>query len=229
MDPSDIINTPFPLHEIYKFVSVSLVLNVLLALIYRVVLETNKQTQQTTATEGGISKGLQIILLIGISKIIIHFAFILCGIHPMMLPLHTLISAFYVGMNMMLPVLLTSSESNCMQYVDGSIARKVVYRLKEVMMYLFGPTLIIDETKKENKIHNKQHQNAQRTQYIHQYNTLGTLIGMSACTILRILDHGMQIQRYPLPIIVGATYGSCGGILIGALLTHPFHGLVSTL
>ena len=100
MDPSDIINTPFPLHEIYKFVSVSLVLNVLLALIYRVVLETNKQTQQTTATEGGISKGLQIILLIGISTIIIYFAFILCGIHPMMLPLHTLISAFYVGMNL---------------------------------------------------------------------------------------------------------------------------------
>ena len=216
MDPSDIINTPFPLHEIYKFVSVSLVLNVLLALIYRVVLEKNRiQRQQTTATEGGISKGLQIILLIGISTIIIHFAFILCGIHPMMLTLHTLISAFYVGMNMMLPVLLTSSESNCMQYVDGSIARKVVYRLKEVMMYLFGPTLIIDETKKENTTHNKQHQNAQRIQYVHQYTTLGTLIGMSACTILRILDHGMQIQRYPLPIIIGATYGSCGGILIG--------------
>ena len=219
MDPSDIINTLFPLHELYKFVSVSLLWNLLLALICRVVLEKNKQTQQTTATEGGISKGLQIILLIGISTIIIHFTSILCGIHPMMLPLHTLISALYVGMNTMLPVLVIYSENNNIQYVDGSIARKVLYRLKEVMIYLFGPTLIIDETKKENTTHNKQHQNAQRIQYIHQYTTLGTLIGMSACTILRILDHGMQIQRYPLPIIVGATYGSCGGVLIGGLLT----------
>ena len=219
MDPSDIINTLFPLHELYKFVSVSLLWNLLLALICRVILEKNKQTQQTTATEGGISKGLQIILLIGISTIIIYFTFILCGIHPMMLPLHTLISAFYIAMNTMLPVLLTSSESNSIQYGDISIARKVVYKLKEVMTYLFGPTLIIDETKKENTTHNKQHQNAQRTQYIHQYTTLGTLIGMSACAILRILDHGMQIQRYPLPITIGATYGSCGGVLIGGLLT----------
>ena len=218
MDPSDIINTPFPLHEIYKFVSVSLVLNVLLALIYRVVLEKNKQMQHET-NEGYISRGLQIILLIGVSTIIIDFAFILCGIHPMMLPLHTLISAFYIGMNMMLPVLLTSSQSNCIQYVDSSITKKVTYRLKEVMIYLFGPTLIIDETKKENITHNKQHQNAQRIQYIHQYTTLGTLIGMSACTILRILDHGMQIQRYPLPIVIGATYGSCVSVLIGGLLT----------
>jgi len=218
MDPSDIINTPFPLHEIYKFIAVSLVWNLLLALIYRVVLETNKQTQQTTVTEGGISKGLQIILLIGISTITIYFTFILCGIHPMMLPLHTLISAFYVGMNMMLPVLVITSESS-IQYVDASIARKIVYRLKEVMAYLFGPALIIDQTKKENITHNKHHQKAQRIQCIHQYTTLGTLIGMSACTILRILDHGMQIQRYPLPIIIGATYGGCGGVLIGALLT----------
>jgi len=192
----------------------------LLTLIYRVVLDKNKQTQQTTANEGGMSKGLQSTLLIGVSTIVIYFAFILCGIHPMMLPLHTLISAFYVAMNMMLPVLLTSPESNSIQYVDGSIARKVLYRLKEVMTYLFGPTLIIDETKKENTSHNKQHQNAQRIQYIHQYTTLGTFIGLSACTILRILDHGMQIQRYPLPITIGATYGSCGGVLVGFLLRN---------
>jgi len=221
MDPSDIINTPFPLHEIYKFISVSLLWNLLLALICKIVLRKNKQTQHET-NEGYISKGLQIISIIGVSTIIIHIVFILCGIHPMMLPLHTLISAFYVAMKMILPVLLTSPESNSIQCVDGSIARKVLYRLKEVMPYLFGPTLIIDQTKKENTIHNKQHQNAQRIQYIHQYTTLGTLIGMSACTILRILDHGMQIQRYPLPIIIGATYGGCGGVLIGALLLGFF-------
>ena len=105
MDPSDIINTPFPLHEIYKFVSVSLLWNFLLVLIYRaVLLVTNRQAQHET--NEGYTKGLQIILLIGLSTtIIILFTFILCGIHPMMLPLHTLISAFYVAMNMLLPVL----------------------------------------------------------------------------------------------------------------------------
>ena len=220
MDPSDIINTPFPLHEIYKFVSVSLIWNLLLALIYRVVLR--KDNLQTLQSEGYIPQTLQIILLIGISTIIIYVAFILCGIHPMMLPLHTLISAFYVAINMILPVLLVSSESNSIQYVDGSIVKKLICKQREVIIYLFGPTLIIDETKKENTSHNKQHQNAQRIQYIHQYTTLGTLIGMSACAILRILDHGMQLQRHPLPIIIGATYGSCGGVLIGALLLSFF-------
>lgn len=44
-------------------------------------------------------------------------------------------------------------------------------------------------------------------------NMIGSLIGVSVCSILTILDWGSQLQRWPLPMLLGATGGHlCGTI-----------------
>jgi hypothetical protein len=44
------------------------------------------------------------------------------------------------------------------------------------------------------------------------------------CTIpfqlLTVLDHGLQIQRWPIPVILGSTYGYVFGTLIGIIVTY---------
>jgi hypothetical protein len=43
---------------------------------------------------------------------------------------------------------------------------------------------------------------------------VGSIIGIIICSILRILDGGYQIQRHPIPILLGYTYGNIGGLLV---------------
>jgi hypothetical protein len=43
----------------------------------------------------------------------------------------------------------------------------------------------------------------------------GTLIGLIPCAILNILDWGVQIQRWPLPLLIGGTYGWMAGNFAG--------------
>jgi hypothetical protein len=36
-------------------------------------------------------------------------------------------------------------------------------------------------------------------------------------SILRLYDRGWQVQRWPTPIVLGATYGWVGGVMIGTI------------
>ena len=218
MDPSDIISTPFPLHQLCKFVALSIG-NVLVSLIICKMMlirendDNHSSTKQSTGKKLGI---LHIILVVGLSTIIIHFFFIICGIHPTKLPLHTLVSAFYVAFNMLFPILVIAQNQHSNNNV--SLINQVIFTLKDVSIYIFGPSSLINEQTNKKKDTEQQKHEQLRIQQIHQFTTIGSLLGMVVCTILRILDHGMQIQRYPIPIIVGATYGSCGGVFIVALI-----------
>jgi hypothetical protein len=51
---------------------------------------------------------------------------------------------------------------------------------------------------------NQTQQQELSTKNIHQYYSMyGSIIGIIGCSILRILDVGLQIQRHPIPIILG--------------------------
>ena len=47
-----------------------------------------------------------------------------------------------------------------------------------------------------------------------------TVVLVIACSILSVLDHGKQIQRWPVPVLVGGTYGFCFGTLAGITLAY---------
>lgn len=48
----------------------------------------------------------------------------------------------------------------------------------------------------------------------------GTVLGTIPFQVLNVLDWGIQVQRWPLPVIIGSTYGWIGGTLVGIVLTH---------
>lgn len=145
-------------------------------------------TNHNEERRSGIS--CQSAVVIAVHTIIIHIIFIICGIHPTILPLHTLLSALYVSFN---------TPQSIHQFVASNWS---------VNQHQFPN----EHAKAQSKY------NATRLHIHHALVTIGSIIGMISCAILRVLDHGMQIQRYPIPIIVGATWGSCGGVAVAVIL-----------
>ena len=48
----------------------------------------------------------------------------------------------------------------------------------------------------------------------------GTVLGTIPFQVLNVLDWGIQVQRWPLPVLIGSTYGWIGGTLLGIVLSH---------
>jgi hypothetical protein len=109
--------------------------------------------------------------------------------------------------------------------------------VKLVHAHLLGNFLFGGSVETTNTLHRttSSQQNQKQTQHrtttsqqqhnIHQYYYYyyysmyyGSIIGMIVASILRILDIGLQVQRHPIPIILGYTYGSIGGLLIWILI-----------
>jgi hypothetical protein len=47
-----------------------------------------------------------------------------------------------------------------------------------------------------------------------------TLLCTIPFQVLSVLDHGLQIQRWPIPVLIGSTYGYIFGTLIGILVSY---------
>ena len=237
MDPSDIIETPLPLPLLFQFVTFSLgwtlvVTSASLFLVKDPSYPLSPRQRQITPTSK--SSMLHVPLMIGLATIVFHGLIILCGVHPTEYPLHSLISALYLAYNILLPAIIIPGSMKSSTFLDtplpeqqrNSVINEVRLKLKNASNYLVGPllsdryqgsTIKPSSTQKMHPTTPIQCEQPQ-TRRLHQYATLGTAIGVTACAILRILDHGMQIQRYPMPIILGATWGRCGGVMLEAVL-----------
>lgn len=230
LDPSEIIQTSFPLKQICLLVSLSGMLPILITYAYRQLMLLLSSRNEIHEQSHKYLSIWNIQSLIALSTIFLYFTFILCGIHPAKLPIHTLLSATYVAMSTLLPITLptpawggdlmvttvsTDSHNNKITTMKVCAAQ-----LKGVAAYLFGPTTLvgcIDNIKQSSQHHKLQ------VQKMHRFSTLGTLIGICAFAILRVLDHGMQIQRHPVQIIIGATVGRICGVLLAVLWTFLEH------
>jgi hypothetical protein len=210
MEPSIVIATPYSLRQVSIFVVLSMAWNVLVTLTL-IIIELESRPVNCNLRGGG----LQSMFIVVLYAIIIHLVFVLCGVHPAVFPLHTALASLYVALNMLQPVLLFMPDQQRHVYRDGSFVRVTILKLREVNNYIFGPPIY--QPQKEHTIN--QQCNLNRTQCIHQYSAYGTIIGIVTFAILRVLDHGIQIQRYPCPIIIGATYGSYLGVALGAMST----------
>ena len=228
LDPSETIQTAFPLKQICLLVSLSGMLPILITYAYRrLMLLLSLSRNEIHEQSHKYLSIWNIQLLIALSTIFLYVTFILCGIHPTKLPIHTLLSATYVAMSTLLPITLptsawggdlmvntvsTDSHNNKITTMKVCAAQP-----KEVAAYLFGPTTsvgCIDNMKQSSQYHKKL-----QVQKMHRFSTLGTFIGICAFAILRVLDHGMQIQRHPVQIIIGATLGRICGVLLAVLWT----------
>lgn len=212
MDPSIIIETAIPLKNIAYFVALSCILSIFTIWGCQRAILTRNEIQEQSHKYLNLMDN---ILLIGSATIFTQCSFILCGINYMKLPTHTFLSSLYVATNAVLPITLSAPSAGVIASLQHDKSR---VNYKAVVAYLFGP--ISSDIKQSQQQKQQQHtMNRHLVQRMHQCSTLGTLIGMCVCAILRVLDHGMQIQRYPMPIIVGATAGRVCGVLLAVLVT----------
>jgi hypothetical protein len=247
MDPSIIIETEIPLKQIAYYVTLSCLLSIIIlwgcqwAIIISTQTRNERQEQSSHNYHHHYLRSLiNNIRLIASVTIFLHCSFLLCGINYRKLPMHTFLSSLYVATNAILPITLSVPSSRSVEALTGVIdasslqqqqqrgdeqSRRVRVNYKTIGVYLFGPISSSSSDREKQSIHHskqqqqQQHSTDQRIiQRMHQLSTLGTIIGMCICAIFRILDHGMQIQRYPMPIIIGATVGRVGGVLVGSIL-----------
>lgn len=208
MDPSIIISTQIPPKSVAFFVMSSLLWNVAIASAFRYLTKENNNPGQSLHEHSVPYEIMQCFRIIFGATIIIHGTFILCGNHPFDHPMNTFLSASYIAINIIIPVNMN---------VNASPDKK---NIRETIHFLLGPILPHELAKNSDKpnVYSLQQRQRFRIQQLYQWLFLGECVGMGACTILRILDHGMQIQRCPMPILIGAVVGECCGVLLGFVM-----------
>eukprot|EP00804_Cyclotella_cryptica_P024882 CCRYP_011793-RA/>CCRYP_011793-RA protein AED:0.04 eAED:0.04 QI:67/1/1/1/1/1/2/919/267 len=216
IDPSIIIDTAIPVPNLVILVTCCLGWNAILAILNHVL----RNESSTDSAKSSLKFILNTLQLIGTSTILFHMLLILLGLHPTYLPKQTVLASFYVALNSIFPTVILLGEdigeSRClMKQNQKEVAMKEgITRIAPVWIYLTGPW--VNENQQRRKGESQQYRNL-RIQQLHQCATFGASVGMIITAILRILDHGLQIQRHPMPILLGFTWGRCGGVLIGII------------
>ena len=232
VDPSIIINTPFaPLERLILFVGSSLALQLLLS-------------TTTNATTTRIAAAYTVVVTY--HTIVLYAIFILCGITPTMgTACHTFLAAFHVVVTSSLSAIelvrpprsssaaaaTTTSDVtsfwDTVQRVDAHLLGTLSLEGSvETTTTLHGTTTSTRQNHKQTRhrttTSQQQHHDIHQYYYYYYYYYYmyyGSIIGMIVASILRVLDIGLQVQRHPMPIILGYTYGSIGGLLVWILIT----------
>ena len=134
-------------------------------------------------------------------SVFFYVLFIMCGFHPTFSPVQTFLASLHVAMN---SIFLLSLDNPIKENENSnsSISKQ------QIWIYVFGPA--------QNDV-----------QRLHQSTFYGSFVGMGSFSILRILDHGMQIQRHPVPILLGFTWGRFFGSAFGVLRELAHNILIS--
>jgi len=162
----------------------------------------------------------QVALLTTFSTIITVFLVILCGVSPTKHIIPTLLGCFYVSTIAFVPLFY------CLIYWSmdtRKTPRPGIHRFQDIGFLLLESLAqyfcleIQDENDcdKHDPPPNICFENCEMQSDLNIIipTIFGPFIGMSLCSILTILDWGSQLQRWPLPMLLGATGGHlCGTI-----------------
>ncbi len=129
------------------------------------------------------------------------FGFILCGASPFENVSHTLLASWYFTLH-------------TFGYCRPPPSTKDRFSLQGIIVHLFSNGEDESEVSGET-ITSPISESKDRISRFVMYTTLFVTIPFQ---ILHILDHGDQIQRWPIPVILGSTIGHCLGSSIGLLL-----------
>ena len=139
---------------------------------------------------------VSIVASIASGSIFIYVMFLLCGFHPTYFPVQTILASIYVALNTICATSLPDEGANSIK--ENQTANVLTVGQMHIWIYLFGPS-------------------QSDVQTLHQFTFYGSFIGMGSTSILRILDHGMQVQRHPMPLLLGFSWGRVGGLCLAGL------------
>ena len=151
-----------------------------------------------------------IVSVLGIALLgsIVFLAAILCGTSPWVDTRHTILASAYVATLAFGPSLIFDAR----QYFGGSSPPT-----EQIKRLLCGPqshTNVKVPSPGLGALNNHRQNLCDRIDSCAMY---GTFVGLIPISILRILDHGDQAQRWPFPMLLGATIGYFAGSLVGIL------------
>lgn len=148
-----------------------------------------------------IASTLGIILL----GALVFLAAILSGASPWVDAVHTVLASGFVAALAFGPSLVFDAK----QYFGSS----PIYQIKRLFG---GPQQNAEIISTGSGIVSANHHQSP-SERIDCCTMYGTFVGLIPVSILRILDHGDQAQRWPFPMLMGATIGYCIGSIVGIL------------
>lgn len=126
---------------------------------------------------------------------------ILSGTNPTVHPLHNILGAMYSTTLCLLdPPFVTSADTG------ASIPPAAAAASQRQLTTLLGQRFAGSSSSQHNVVSRTMAQ--------------GTLAGAAALQILRLYDRGWQVQRWPVPLIVGSSVGWAVGLLVGTLVVE---------
>ncbi len=219
-DPTEIIVQVFPIQDLNHFVLICCGLMIVLSTLMNVMMNTSSRMIKDKNYNiryfiGSIVNYVYIqIMLFGI----VLFSVILAGASPWIHIHHTIVSCIYF-------TFLLFGYFHKPKSLLRSRKRRIIDQILELLIYIFlGEKMSLDkdhttiheeETEDGNKIEDGEYTHGDDEDQINRYIMYSTILVAIPFQILNILDHGEQIQRWPMPIILGSTIGHCLGCSVG--------------
>jgi hypothetical protein len=191
MDPTEIVKVPYDLERLCMYVICVVVVLGILA----------------TAPSQKVRKlsipGLAVLTLTG------HGVIVLCGASPVQNPWHTLAASLYT-------TALISFDPPIFFGQNGEDAAASTASSNSAAVSWFPQLqLLVRGTRpKHRQASSMQQQRQDKVATVTAHCVAACLI---PCQILLLYDHGMQVQRWPVPTIMASSYGWAIGLVTGTL------------
>lgn len=226
MDPTDIVKVPYDRSRLLIFVSFPTLLYCVILPLVRLFCINNKNNHPSNIK-------IKMTLISIINRIIeaiiltmVYFCtFIVAGASPFEKIIHTILAALYCAT-------LSSSSSSSLLWIGGnddddSMQLKKIAPVRTLIdqilfrLFFLSPEDVIlyeDNNTDDRKLSTKKRSLQQHQEEIMAGWILRSIIVILVpMQILLLYDRGWQIQRWPVPVIVGTTIGWVIGTFIGTV------------
>jgi hypothetical protein len=196
MDPTDIVKVPYDLERLCMYVTFVVVFLGILA------------TAPTQNYRKLSIPGLAVLTLTG------HGVIVLCGASPVLNPWHTLAASLYTTALISFdPPIFVLSDDN--KDDDKSTATSTSASSNNAGVSWFPQLqLLVRGTRPKQRQASSMQQRQDKVAMVTAHCVAACLI---PCQILLLYDHGMQVQRWPVPTIMASSYGWAIGLIAGTL------------
>mmetsp|Transcript_19222 Transcript_19222/g.28795 ORF Transcript_19222/g.28795 Transcript_19222/m.28795 type:complete len:291 (-) Transcript_19222:94-966(-) len=226
-DPSDIILHVFPITDLYSHVQTTSLIVTIVSIVLNFY-EKYSMTPSQSSFSLLLVATRNYIFMIFVLFFLVSLVMILFGASPNMNLPHTLLASFHFTILTFgyfhLPMSSSTEKSSFDQILiylltGGMDTQNITHTYHKI-----GGSVSDKDGSNTNITQQHSEHNATTCteisigDEISRHTMYVTIFVTVPFQILNILDHGMQIQRWPLPILLGCTIGHCLGSIIGPVV-----------
>jgi hypothetical protein len=216
MDPTDIVLVPFDRQRLAIYVGTVIVLNNIIVGFLLLDAPNTTSTPPPQYYLWSISSIFQktanglgsLLFSLGQATVVTWGVAILCGVPPTQTISQTFLACTYIADLMFLTTTTTTSSPTT------TVKNSSLYNNSHPWWWCSWQLriLLLLPTTRNN---DDDYQKWFEMQFLASCQTHATAFGVIPCSVLRLYDWGSQIQRWPLPLILGSTYGFVAGTVLG--------------